>query len=81
MGFRGLVGSLGRVPVLRGILDWANTLREVYGAFDIDPTYHPQRNENRLKEAQRVARLGTKGSDKPGENPDDIIAPPGSPKS
>lgn len=62
MGLKGILRSLGRAPVLKHLLEWGNTLREVYGAFDIDPTYHPQRNEDRLKEAQRIARIGDKGA-------------------
>jgi hypothetical protein len=57
------MGSLGRAPVVRQIVYWVSTLREVYGAFDIDPTYHPQRNEDRLKEAQRVSHIGDQPCD------------------
>lgn len=81
MGLRGVMGSLSRVPVFKQIVDWGKTLSDVYGAFDVDPTYHPQRNEDRLREAQRVARLGNRvpgGSEK---KPEDANPTSGTPSS
>ncbi len=48
-----LRGLAGKAP-LRWLASWVGIWRQVYGNMGTDPTYHPQRNEDRLAEARRI---------------------------
>ncbi|MHB0871469.1 MAG: hypothetical protein ACYC66_13395 [Chloroflexota bacterium] len=58
MGLRSGFEKLLRLPPLRWIAGAVAIWRQVYGSMGTDPTYHPQRDEDRLAEARRIVALG-----------------------
>ena len=48
------LSRLLRLPPISWVTSLVRIWREVYRGMDSDPTYHPQRGEDRLAEARRI---------------------------
>lgn len=57
MDLRSGFERLLKLPPIRWVAGGVAIWRQVYGSMGTDPTYHPQRDEDRLAEARRIVAM------------------------